>query len=52
MQFPPSAYTERGGVGTVAANAKVIAAREANDPETGEAVEPLAETTKALAEAA
>jgi len=27
MQFPPSSYTERGGVGTVAAHAKVIAAR-------------------------
>lgn len=27
MQFPPSAYTERGGVGTVAAHARVIAAR-------------------------
>ena len=44
MQFPPSAYTERGGVGTVAAAAKVAAAREriaAPDPdETGE---PFAE---------
>ena len=28
MQFPPSAYTVRGGVGTVAAHAKVAAARE------------------------
>ena len=28
MQFPPSAYTERGGVGTVAAHAKVVAARQ------------------------
>ncbi|MGJ8480100.1 ParB/RepB/Spo0J family partition protein [Sphingobium yanoikuyae] len=27
MQFPPSAYTDRDGVGTVAAHAKVIAAR-------------------------
>lgn len=28
MQFPPSAYTTRGGVGTVAAHAKVVAARD------------------------
>lgn len=28
MQFPPSAYTERGGVGTVAAHAEVVATRE------------------------
>lgn len=28
MQFPPSAYTDRGGVGTVAAEAKVAAARD------------------------
>jgi ParB family transcriptional regulator, chromosome partitioning protein len=28
MQFPPSAYTERGGVGTVAAHAKAAAARD------------------------
>ena len=28
MAFPPSAYTQRGGVGTVAAHAKVEAARE------------------------
>lgn len=28
MQFPPSAYTQRGGVGTVAAHAKVAAARK------------------------
>ena len=28
MAFPPSAYTERGGVGTVAAHAKVVAARD------------------------
>ena len=44
MKFPPSAYTERGGVGTVAAAANVAAAREriaAPDPdETGE---PFAE---------
>ena len=36
MQFPPSAYTTRGGVGTVAAPAKVVAARDitaAPDPE-------------------
>ncbi|WP_232494815.1 ParB/RepB/Spo0J family partition protein [Novosphingobium kaempferiae] len=31
MQFPPSAYTERGGVGTVAAHAKVAAARQMAD---------------------
>mgnify|MGYP001082353604 CR=1 FL=1 len=28
MAFPPNAYTERGGVGTVAAHAKVVAARD------------------------
>ena len=28
MLFPPSAYTTRGGVGTVAAHAKVVAARD------------------------
>ncbi|MEE4454410.1 ParB/RepB/Spo0J family partition protein [Novosphingobium resinovorum] len=28
MQFPPSAYTERGGVGTVAAHAEVVATRQ------------------------
>ena len=28
MQFPPSAYTTRGGVGTVAAHAEVVAARD------------------------
>jgi ParB family chromosome partitioning protein len=33
MRFPPSAYTERGGVGTVAASGKVTAAREALAPE-------------------
>ena len=36
MQFPPSAYTARGGVGTVAAHAKVTAARDmtaAPDPD-------------------
>jgi ParB family chromosome partitioning protein len=31
MEFPPSAYTERGGVGTVKAHAKVLAARRADD---------------------
>jgi len=35
MAFPPSAYTARGGVGTVSAAAKVAAARQA-----GEAPEP------------
>ncbi|MBZ9648107.1 chromosome partitioning protein ParB, partial [Sphingobium sp. 3R8] len=46
MQFPPSAYTARGGVGTVAAAAKVAAVREciaAPDPD---------ETGKPFAEAA
>ena len=33
MAFPPSAYTERGGVGTVKAHAKVAAARADNEPE-------------------
>lgn len=34
MAFPPSAYTERGGVGTVAAYAKVLAVRRRdNEPE-------------------
>lgn len=28
MAFPPSAYTDRGGVGTVAAHGKVVAARD------------------------
>ncbi|TPG48076.1 ParB/RepB/Spo0J family partition protein [Sphingomonas glacialis] len=32
MTFPPSAYTARGGVGTVAAHAKVIAALDALEP--------------------
>jgi len=31
MAFPPSAYTERGGVGTVKAHAKVVAARRTDD---------------------
>jgi ParB family chromosome partitioning protein len=31
MAFPPSAYTERGGVGTVKAHAKVEAARRTDD---------------------
>jgi ParB family chromosome partitioning protein len=31
MAFPPSAYTERGGVGTVKAHAKVTAARASGD---------------------
>jgi ParB family chromosome partitioning protein len=44
MQFPPSAYTARGGVGTVAAHAKVAAARDrvaASGSEESE--EPFAE---------
>jgi len=44
MQFPPSAYTTRGGVGTVAAHAKVIAARDvATVPDPDEQAEPFAE---------
>ena len=44
MQFPPSAYTTRGGVGTVAAHAKVVAAREvAVTPDPDEQAEPFAE---------
>lgn len=44
MQFPPSAYTERGGVGTLAAHAKVAAARDAAAaPEAEEAAEPIAQ---------
>jgi ParB family chromosome partitioning protein len=31
MAFPPSAYTERGGVGTVKAHARVEAARRTDD---------------------
>jgi ParB family chromosome partitioning protein len=44
MQFPPSGYTARGGVGTVAAHAKVAAARDqiaASGPDKRE--EPFAE---------
>ncbi|AMK19619.1 MULTISPECIES: ParB/RepB/Spo0J family partition protein [Sphingobium] len=44
MQFPPSAYTARGGVGTAASHAKVAAARDqiaASGPE--ESNEPFAE---------
>lgn len=33
MTFPPCAYTTRGGVGSVAAHAKVLAARADNEPE-------------------
>ncbi|MBU0775079.1 MAG: ParB N-terminal domain-containing protein, partial [Alphaproteobacteria bacterium] len=33
MAFPPAAYTARGGVGTVAAHAKVLAARPDREPE-------------------
>jgi ParB family chromosome partitioning protein len=37
MAFPPSAYTPRGGVGTVAANAKLVAARaDKDEPEPNE----------------
>ena len=44
MQFPPSAYTTRGGVGTVAAHAKVNSARDVTTaPEPEEQAEPFAE---------
>jgi len=44
MQFPPSAYTTRGGVGTVAAHAKVVAARDVcATPDPDEQAEPFAE---------
>ncbi|MBO9580164.1 MAG: ParB N-terminal domain-containing protein [Sphingobium sp.] len=44
MQFPPSAYTTRGGVGTVAAHAKVVAARDVRAaPDPDEQPEPFAE---------
>jgi ParB family chromosome partitioning protein len=44
MQFPPSAYTTRGGVGTVVAHAKVVAARDAGTaPDPDERHEPFAE---------
>lgn len=33
MAFPPAAYTERGGVGTVAAHARVMAARAEREAE-------------------
>ena len=44
MQFPPSGYTTRGGVGTVAAHAKVDAARDVvAAPAPEEQHEPFAE---------
>ncbi|MBT2188628.1 ParB/RepB/Spo0J family partition protein [Sphingobium nicotianae] len=44
MQFPPSAYTARGSVGTVAAHAKVIVARDLRAaPDPDEQAEPFAE---------
>lgn len=44
MQFPPNAYTTRGGVGTVAAHAKVVAARDLRvAPDSEEQAEPFAE---------
>lgn len=44
MQFPPSAYTARGGGGTVAAHAKVDAARYFTAaPDTDEQAKPFAE---------
>ena len=42
MQFPPSAYTARGGVGTVAAHAKVVAARDMHTaPDPDDQAEPF-----------
>lgn len=42
MQFPPSAYTARGGVGTVAAHAKVVAARNMHTaPDPDDRAEPF-----------
>lgn len=43
IQFPPSAYTARGGVGTITANGKVSAARDALKPDHEEMAEPVAE---------
>lgn len=44
MQFPPSAYTSRGGVGTVAAHAKVVAVRDVGaTPDRDQPAEPFAE---------
>lgn len=44
MLFPPSAYTTRGGVGTVAAHAKVVAARDMTaGPDPEEQHEPFKE---------
>lgn len=44
MRFPPSAYTARGGVGTVAAHASVDAARDvATKPDPDEQAEPFAQ---------
>ena len=44
MRFPPSAYTDRGGVGTVAAHGKVTAARDASTaPDPDAQGEPFAQ---------
>lgn len=43
MRFAPSAYTARGGVGTVAAQAALTAARAAQDGDAAEAAEALPE---------
>ena len=44
MQFPPSAYTARGGVGTVVAHAKIVAARDVPPAaDLDEVAEPFAE---------
>ncbi|RHW18189.1 chromosome partitioning protein ParB [Sphingomonas gilva] len=52
MAFPPSAYTARGGVGTVEANALVEAARlpdDAPDPDAPEGAGASAETERLAA---
>ncbi|WP_084250939.1 ParB/RepB/Spo0J family partition protein [Sphingomonas pruni] len=41
MRFPPAAYTERGGVATVAANAKVAAAKAAAEEPMVERVDDV-----------
>ncbi|APL96003.1 hypothetical protein AI27_09440 [Sphingomonas sp. BHC-A] len=44
MAFPPSAYTARGGVATVTAHAKVMAARnQAAQPDPDDMEVPFAE---------
>ena len=44
MQFPPSAYTQRGGVGTVMVHARMVATRvPATGPAPDKRVEPFAQ---------